>query len=84
MKLYDFWAEWCGPCKMMNPLIDEIESEHPEIEIIRVNVDENPGLSQEYGVRSIPTYVLVDESGEEVKRLIGALPKYKFLLELGL
>ena len=84
MILYDFWAEWCGPCKMMNPIVDEIELDFPKLEIVRVNVDENPSLMAEYGVRSIPTYVLIDESGVETKRIIGALPKYKFLKELGL
>ena len=84
MKLYDFWAVWCNPCRLMNPIIDEFEGEHPEIEIIRVNVDENPSLMEKYGVKSIPTYVLVGENGEEIRRLIGALPKYKFLQELGL
>ena len=84
MILYDFWAEWCGPCKMMNPIVDEIELDFPKLEIVRVNVDENPSLMEEYGVRSIPTYVLTDEDGAEIKRVIGALPKYKFLKELGL
>ena len=82
MVLYDFYADWCGPCKMMSPIIDQLEQERPDIEIIRVNVDEQPETSQDFGVSSIPTYILVKD--EQHTRIIGAMPKPRFLSELGL
>lgn len=84
MKIYDFWAEWCGPCKLMNPIIDQIEKDNPDIEIVRVNVDEDEELVKQFSVASIPTYILTDESGNEIKRIIGATSKVKFLDSLGI
>jgi thioredoxin 1 len=84
MKLIDFWAEWCQPCKMMNPIIDEIEKEYPELIIERVNVDEDIQKSKDLLVTSIPTYILLDEEGKEIKRVVGAMPKFRFLNELGI
>ena len=78
--LVDFWASWCGPCKMLSPVIDEIAGERDDIKVGKVNVDEQPELAQKYGVMSIPT-VLVIKGGEEVNKSIRAIPK-KALLDL--
>jgi len=74
VKLLDFWAEWCGPCKIMNPIIDELEKEVTGIEIERINVDENGEITQKYGVMSIPTYI-IEKDGQEVGRKIGVTSK---------
>lgn len=83
MELYDFYADWCQPCKMMGPTIDQLEQERPDIRIIRVNVDSEPLLASQFGVRSVPTYVLKDES-QTITRIQGAKPKAKFYELLGL
>lgn len=75
VTLIDFWAEWCGPCKIMNPIIDELEKElGDKLAVERVNVDEDPGKSSQFGVMSIPTYVIMKE-GKETGRKIGVTPK---------
>lgn len=75
--LVDFWASWCGPCKMLSPIIDEIASEnHEGLKVCKVNVDENQSLAMKYQVMSIPT-LLVFENGEVVKTSVGALQKDK-------
>jgi thioredoxin 1 len=80
--LVDFWAEWCGPCKMVAPVLDEIAKEHQgKLEVVKLNVDENPEVSMRYGVMSIPTLALF-VGGVEKKRLIGAMPKRNILSEL--
>ena len=77
--LVDFWASWCGPCKMLSPIIDEIASEnHEGLKVCKVNVDENQSLAMKYQVMSIPT-LLVFENGEVVKTSVGALQKDKVL-----
>ena len=77
--LVDFWASWCGPCKMLSPIIDEIASEdHEGLKVCKVNVDENQSLAMRYQVMSIPP-LLVFENGEVVKTSIGALTKDKVL-----
>lgn len=81
--LVDYWAEWCGPCKIMNPVIDELEKElGDKLEIQRVNVDEEPEKASAAGVMSIPTYQVLKD-GKEVGRRIGVTPKaeLKKLLE---
>ena len=78
--LVDFWASWCGPCKMLSPVIEEIADERSDIKVGKVNIDEHPELAQKYGVMSIPT-VLVIKDGEEVNKSVGAVPK-KALLDL--
>ena len=73
--LVDFWATWCGPCKMQGALIDQkLVPEHPEIEVLKVNVDEEPALAARFGVMSIPT-VMVFVNGQPVAKQIGAAPK---------
>ena len=82
--LIDFWAEWCRPCKLMSPVIDEIEKEFPNIQVVRVNADEDAAMVQKYNVSSIPTYVLEKDDGEIISFATGAMPKYKFIKEMGL
>jgi thioredoxin 1 len=74
--LLDFWADWCGPCMMLSPLLHEFAEENPEIMVGKVNVDEAPELAQAYGVSSIPTLVVVKD-GKEVNRSVGVIPKAK-------
>jgi len=71
--LVDFYADWCGPCKMLAPILDEL-SEEVTARIVKVNVDDNPGLSQRFGVRSIPTMIAF-KNGEPVDQIIGLVPK---------
>jgi thioredoxin 1 len=80
LVLIDFWAEWCGPCKKVSPILDEISKEHG-ILVGKLNIDENPLKPVEYSVSSIPTMVLF-EDGVVVKTIIGAKPKHKMLEEL--
>ena len=73
--MVDFWAEWCGPCRAVSPILDAIASEHSEkIKIVKVNVDDNPELSMKYQITSIPA-MKVFRGGEVVKTVIGAKPK---------
>ncbi|MFH1075124.1 MAG: thioredoxin [Candidatus Firestonebacteria bacterium] len=73
--LVDFWAEWCGPCKMLGPTIEELSKEYAgKVKIGKVNVDENPGVSSKFGIRSIPA-LLMFKNGEVVGQVIGAQPK---------
>lgn len=79
VKLLDFWAQWCGPCKIMNPVIEEIEKElGDKIEVEKINVDENSQKASQYGVMSIPTYV-IEKDGREVARKIGVTPKAELI-----
>ena len=79
--LVDFWASWCGPCRMVSPLVDEIAEENTAFKVGKVNVDEQPELAQRFGVMSIPT-LLVFSGGEVSKRLVGAKSKGTLLQEL--
>jgi thioredoxin 1 len=71
----DFWAEWCGPCRMLGPVLDEVAGELAgRVKIAKINIDDNPGVPSQYGVRGIPTLMLF-KSGELVQTRVGALPK---------
>lgn len=76
--LLDFYADWCGPCRMVAPLVEELASEHPEYLIGKVNVDDEPALAQEFGVQSIPTLVVLKD-GKVVTQSSGARPKAQIL-----
>ena len=84
MQLLDFWAPWCNPCKLMNPIIDEIEKDYPDLEVVRINVDEDAGMVNNYNIQTVPTYILIKDDGEILSFVNGAMPKYKFIKELGL
>jgi thioredoxin 1 len=80
--LVDFWAEWCGPCKIVAPVLEEIATEHGEkLTIAKLNVDENPRVAQTYQILSIPT-MSVFQGGQIVKQIVGAKPKAALLKEL--
>ena len=80
----DFWAEWCGPCKMIAPILDEIATEQGDaVTITKLNVDENPSIAQRFGVMSIPT-ILVFRDGELDKKIVGAKGKAQMVEEMGL
>tara|TARA_B100000809_G_C14988366_1_gene477091 strand:+ start:614 stop:934 length:321 start_codon:yes stop_codon:yes gene_type:complete len=73
--LVDFWAEWCGPCKMIGPVVEELANEYDGKAVVgKVNVDENPEISAKFGIRSIPTILFI-KGGEIVDKQIGAVPK---------
>jgi thioredoxin 1 len=80
LVLIDFWAEWCGPCKKLSPILDEISNETGLL-VGKLNVDENPSKVEEYSVHSMPTMVLF-KSGQPVKTIVGAKPKHILLKEL--
>ncbi len=72
--LIDFWASWCGPCRMLSPVVDEIASEHPEVKVGKVNVDEQPELASQFGIMSIPT-LLFFKNGKNIDVSVGVVPK---------
>lgn len=78
--LVDFYADWCGPCKMMGPVVEEIAGEETGVKVCKINIDEEMGLAQRFGVMSIPTFIAFKD-GEAAGRQIGAVPK-KALLDL--
>ncbi len=80
--LLDFWASWCGPCRMLSPVVDEVAGERTDVKVGKVNVDEQPELAGQFGVMSIPT-LLVFEQGKLVRQAVGARPKASVLELLG-
>ena len=79
--LVDFYADWCGPCRMVSPIVDEIAEERSDITVGKVNVDDENALAMKYGVMSIPT-LIVFQDGQEKTRIVGARPKDAILAEL--
>ena len=75
MKVLDFYADWCGPCQMLKPVIAEIEAAHPEVKFEAVNIDEDPEMAGKYRIMSIPTLVILDDKGEVRDTLVGLRSK---------
>lgn len=76
--LVDFYADWCGPCKMLSPIVDEVANEKEDIKVCRINIDEEQDVAVEYGIMSIPTLVVI-KNGEEAKRSVGVIGKTEIL-----
>ena len=79
--LVDFWAPWCGPCRVVGPVLEEIAAERSDVKIVKLNTDENPETAAQFQVLSIPTMILF-KAGEPAKKIIGAYPKRKLEAEL--
>jgi thioredoxin 1 len=80
--LVDFWAEWCGPCRMIGPVLEEMSGDYADVKFVKLNVDEAPAVAQQFSVMNIPT-ILAFEGGELKQRIVGAMPKAKLVEELG-
>ena len=76
--LVDFWASWCGPCRMVSPIVDEIAQERPDVKVVKVNVDQEQELALQFGVMSIPTLVVMKD-GKVVNQAVGVRPKEQIL-----
>jgi thioredoxin 1 len=79
--LVDFWAPWCGPCRIIAPHLEELDNERDDLTVVKMNVDENPQTAAKYGIMSIPTLILF-KNGEVAKQVVGALPKSRLQAEL--
>lgn len=79
--LVDFWAAWCGPCRALSPVVDEIASEREDVVVGKINVDEQPELAQQFGVMSIPT-LIVFKNGQAAEKSVGVVPKENILAML--
>ncbi len=79
--LVDFWAPWCGPCRVVAPVLEEIAGERDDLRIVKLNTDENPQTAGSYGIMSIPTMILF-KGGEPVHQVVGALPKNRLVQEI--
>jgi thioredoxin 1 len=78
--IVDFWAPWCGPCRVVSPILEEINGERDDLRVVKVNVDENQSIAARYDILSIPTMILF-KNGEIAKKVIGALPKARLVAE---
>ncbi len=76
--LLDFWASWCGPCRRVAPLLDEIANERDDIKVVKINIDEEPALAEQFQIMSIPTFLVI-KNGEITNQAMGALPKNQLL-----
>jgi thioredoxin 1 len=79
--IVDLWAEWCGPCRMIGPVLDEMVADYPGVKFVKINVDEAPAVAQQFSVMNIPT-ILAFENGEVKQRIVGAMAKAKLTEEL--
>jgi len=79
--LVEFWAQWCGPCHMLSPVLDEIDRERDDLTVLRINADENTATARDYQVMSLPTMLLFRD-GEPIRSIVGARPKSRLLAEL--
>lgn len=84
MKLLHFTAEWCQPCKMMKPIIDQVINENPSIEYVAIDIDANPETAIDYGVMSVPSFINLDDNDNVVQRAVGAMSKAEFVKRLQL
>jgi len=80
--LVDFWAEWCGPCRMVGPVLEEMEGDYPDVTFVKLDVDQATEIAQRFGVMNIPT-ILAFEGGEVKQRIVGAMPRQRLVDELG-
>jgi thioredoxin 1 len=78
ITIVDFWAEWCGPCRMLGPILDNVAKERADIQVVKVDVDSNSELSSEYGIRSIPA-VYIFKNGEQINKFVGVKTKEDIL-----
>ena len=79
--LVDFWAPWCGPCRIIAPHLEELDSERDDLRVVKINTDENPETAAKYGIMSIPTLILF-KNGQVAKQIVGALPKARLQQEI--
>ena len=79
--ILDFYADWCGPCRMQSPILDELANENKDIKVVKLNVDEEPELAEQYNIMSIPT-IIIFKQGKPAKQLVGLTPKEELLKHL--